>query len=134
MTIAIDTVCTEEQLDEYLGGQLAAQTALVPKGWDDAAPARQFALDETLDSLKRRRPPIREADITDATELRRAVLYGASARLYDLAISNGGDAEMWVVKHRAARKLFEAEVAGLDITGPAGANIGGGGSIKISRG
>lgn len=127
-----ETVCTEAQLDEFLGGQLAGQTRLVPSTWANAKPARQWALDRALESLARRRPPIREANIATPSELRAAVEYGAAHRLYDLAATSGSDAELFIVKARDYGKAFRAELEAMQITASGGElQIPGG--IRLSR-
>lgn len=116
MTIAIDDVCTDEELDDFLGGHLAAGQHLRPKAWTTAEVARQFALDRIVSALARRTPPIREADLADKTELRYAVQLGAAEHLCMLATSNGNDAELFAFKAKRYGKQFEDEINGLTPT------------------
>lgn len=118
MTIDVETVCTDAQLDEYLGGKLLASVNLMPVGWDDASPARAFALRRTLQSLGRRSPPIREGDISDPTQLFDAVVFGACARLYDLGMTSGGDSEVFYMQAKRYDQKWRDEMASLVITGP----------------
>ncbi len=118
MTIDVESVCTDAQLDEYLGGRLTATLNLLPSSWDDASPARSFALRRTLQALGRRSPPILEGDISDVTELHDAVLFGAVARLYDLAMTSAGDSEVFFHQARRYDQKFRDELASLVITGP----------------
>lgn len=123
MTISVDDVLTEAALDEYLGGQLTATVNLMPAGWTDAEPARQWALDRVLQSLKRRTPPILEGDIADVTELRDAVIFGAASRLYDIALTSAGESEVMFHKWREYDRKFNAELSSMVITGPASERI-----------
>jgi hypothetical protein len=116
MTIDVDDVCTESQLDEFLGGQLGGNQHLRPQAWTSAEPARQYALDRVVNALKRRTPPILEADLQDVTELRLAVKLGAAHHLYMLAASSGDSAELFAFKARDYGKEFDAEVNGLSPT------------------
>ena len=116
MTIEIDDVCTDADLDEFLGGQLSAGQHLMPKAWASAEPARQYALDRIMAALARRTPPIREADLADKTELKMAVLFGASEHLNMLSASSGTDAELFAFKAKEFGKRFDAEINGLTPT------------------
>lgn len=106
MTIAIDDVCTEEQLREHLGGQTIDSTGLKPRGWDTCEPARQSALDAVLLALRSRTPPIRDTDLADPTELRQCVLYGAKAQLYELAMTSAADGALFLEKWRIAHRQY----------------------------
>lgn len=118
MTIDVESVCTDAQLDEYLGGKLTAGVNLLPTEWADASPARQYALRRTLQALARRSPPILEGDISDVTQLHDAVLFGACARLYDLAMTAGGESEVFYLQSKRYDQKFRDELASLVITGP----------------
>lgn len=118
MTIDVEAVCTDVQLDEYLGGALTKTINLLPAEWDDASPARSFALRRTLQSLARRSPPVLESDIADPTELHDAVLFGAAARLYDIAITSGGESEVFFHQARRYEAKFREEIESLVLTGP----------------
>jgi hypothetical protein len=116
MTIDVNDVCTHSQLDVFLGGHLTANQRLQPQAWDDSEPARQYALDRIVNALKRRTPPILEADLQDVTELRLACQLGAAEHLHMLASSGGGDAELFAFKAKAYGKQFEDELNGLSPT------------------
>lgn len=118
MTIDVDDVCTDAQLDEFLGGALTKTLNLLPGEWADGEPARAYALRRTLQSLERRNPPIFEDDISDVTQLMDAVLFGAAARIYDLGITGAGESEVMFHQARRYESKWEREVASLVITGP----------------
>lgn len=112
-TLDPDDIATEAQLDEYLGGQLRGHTGLLPPSWEDAKPARRFALESVMAHLRRLAVPIYEHHLLDPTELRDAVLFGAAAHLYRLAITRGGDVEVFAVLEKRYSDLFKTEVATL---------------------
>lgn len=123
MAISLDSVCTEEQLDDYLGNRLTATLNLLPGGWTDAEPARSYALRRTLQSLERRTPPVREGDISDPTQLRDAVIFGACARIFDLHITAANESEVFFHQAKRYESKFTNEVNSLVITGPASERI-----------
>lgn len=132
MTIDVDDVCTDAQLDVFLGGRLTANQRLQPQAWTDAAPARQYALDRVVNALKRRTPPILEADLQDVTELRLAVQLGAAEHLHMLAASSGSDVEVFAFKAKQYGRQFEDELNGLSPT-LRGGGRGSSYSFAISR-
>lgn len=132
MTIDVDTVCTDEQLDEFLGGHLTANQHLQPADWATAAPARQYALDRIMNALRRRTPPILEADLSDVTELKFAVMLGAAEHLHMLAASSGGDVEVFAFKAKTYARQFEDEISGLSPT-LVGGGRGSSFSFSVSR-
>ncbi len=96
MTIDVDAILTDAELDDFLGGQVNAQTTLRPVGWTNATPARRYALDEVLRILRRAHPSIAEVDLDlMSPSLKRAVLMGSAARLYQLAIATAVDASLF---------------------------------------
>lgn len=113
MTIDLEDVCTEAQLAEHLGVQTIDSIGLKPRGWDTCEPARRAALDKVIAALKSRTPPIRDTDLADVTELRNAVLFGAKAHLYELAMSSATEGALFLEKWRIAHKQFTDEVRGL---------------------
>jgi hypothetical protein len=123
MTIDVDTVCTDAELDEFLGGALTRTLNMLPGEWADSEPARAYALRRTLQSLERRTPPVFEQDISDVTELHDAVVFGACARLYDLGITSAGESEVMFHQARRYEQKFRDEVASLVLTGPTNERI-----------
>lgn len=116
MTIDIDSVCTEAQLREHLGGQTFDSLGLLPTGWASTEPARQHALEKVLTALRARTPPIRDTDLGDVTELRNAVLYGAKMHLYELAMTSAQEGALFLEKWRMARSQFTDELRALSPT------------------
>jgi hypothetical protein len=111
MTIDVNALVTDAQLDDFLGGQLNAEgTALRPLRWTSSLPARQEALDDILRLFRDATPTIAETDITDVTRLAHAVKLGAAARVYELALSNVGDGSVFYAMRKDYRDRFDKEV------------------------
>lgn len=118
MAIDVDTVATDADLDDLLGGQLLAHVRMLPQSWGDAKRARQHALDVTLEALVRRTPPIRTTDISDVSELKRAVLYGAAAKLYEVGLTTANEGEVFHSKWQHYEMMFRREIDNVVITSP----------------
>ncbi len=110
ITLDLETICTDGDLDEFLGGQLRGGVGLIPPAWESAEPARRYALSRVVDHLARLPVPIRQSDIADPSELSRAVLYGAAAHLYTLAITRAGDFEVFAAAAKRFEGLFASEL------------------------
>lgn len=110
MTIDVDSVLTDVDLNTWLGGQGTGATNLKPKAWPSLKPARDHALAETLRILGNAHPSIAETDIVDTSKLEHAVKLGSAARLYELAITNAADASVFYAMEKKYRTQFEDEV------------------------
>lgn len=97
---------------------------------DDGLDARQLTLDDLLDRLKNRVPPIHETDLIDLEQLRIPCVYGAVARLYRRAMTTGDD--VFSVKHRFYIKDYDRRVADLRPT-VTGGRVAAPSSIKTHR-
>lgn len=114
MAIDIDDVCTHDQLADEVGGA-AVLAELLPDEWaSDSAKARQASLDRVLSALARRTPPIREEDLRDVTELRRAVLMGAAEHVYRMGMHAPDDA--FGTRQKVYERDFWGELNGLNPT------------------
>lgn len=143
-TTAVNDVATDADLEVHTLGKTNLQK-LLPDEWltdpdanydADTNPKlatipRQQALDDTLVSLAKRRPPIRESDLVDVTQLKNAVVYGALAIIYGGATQY--DDSPNVERAKRFRKLFEAEVAGLQPDVQLGSTASSM-SLRLSRG
>jgi hypothetical protein len=119
MTIDVNDIATDTELDSELGGQVTGAYTLRPKSWEDAEPARQFALDAILKLFVRVHPAIGETQIlayaptegaTGIEALKDAVIWGAAARLYHLAVTSGVGTELFYALKRDYEKKFSDEV------------------------
>jgi hypothetical protein len=145
-TTNVDTVATDADLQVWTGGKRKLQDLLPDEAEWFQTPAsdydydgnpkvatipRQRALDDVLVSLAKRRPPIRESDLLDVTQLRNAVVYGALAIVYGAAVQHEDSPN--VERAKTFRKMFADEVAGLQPDVQAGATASSL-TIRISRG
>lgn len=110
-TTAIDTVCTDAYLLTKVSGS-ANLERIMPKDAANAQSARQDALDRVLRRLKGLTPPINEADLTDVTELRDVVAYGALETLCVNAMT-GMDGDVFEKLAKHWRTLFQTELQSL---------------------
>ena len=117
--IDVDSIATDADLDEFLGGQALAGANMVPRAWRDGAdeptlrPARQWALEQILAAMRRRSPPIDPAQLADVSQLKQAILLGASERLYRLAMTGAGQAEVAYYQANAYAAQFASEINNL---------------------
>ena len=128
-TADVDDVATDLDITDEIGevpfGRLARDSS-------DGQKARQRALDDVLDKLRNRVPPIRETDLSDISELRFVVVYGAVARLYRSSMTTGDGSDVNSAKFQFYNKQYERRsdelrptVTGNRIAAPA--------SIKLNR-
>ena len=113
-TLDPDASCTDAQLDEFLGGKIRGAATILPATWESAKPARRFALETVMAHLRRLPVPVYEYHLQDPTELRNAVLFGAAAHIYVLAMTRGGDIELFAKMATYYQDKFDTEVAKLN--------------------
>lgn len=120
MAIDVEDVATDADLEAYTLGKSNLQDLLPGEWLDDAAGeklatiARQRALDFVLSKLANRRPPIRENDLTDLSELKTVVCYGALEILYRGAITH--DESPNAGRAKAFGQMFRSELDALQPT------------------
>lgn len=129
MTIDVNLVATDADLVNELGGADTLANIL-PAGWTNGEPARVLALEDVIESLRRRSPPVLDNDLSIVSQLRRAVTYGALERMYRIGMHSADD--VFAVQQKLYEKRFNAEVLGLSPTLQGGAR-GSVGSIGLSR-
>lgn len=110
MTINVESVATDADLQNEVAGASWLASAM-PQGAVSFVAARSRSLEDVLDHLKSRTPPIRAADLVDVTELRRAVVYRALQRICRNASTGEGD--VWHVRARDFGREYEGELARL---------------------
>lgn len=114
MTISIESVATDQDLADAVGG-FPVLFNLLPREWNESGlTIRQKKLDEVLRYLLRRSPPIYEGYLSDVTELKDAVIWGSLAELHLMAVTGGPDDP-----HRFQSKEYTAKYkAELDSMAP----------------
>lgn len=123
MTIALEDVLTESQLDEAMGGRITRTHGVLPAAWESAEPARRLGLERVLTELMNRHPPIFEADISTPSQLRTAVQYAAMSQLYELAATSGGEAELYFALFKSCEERYRQTMAGIKLTTGTGARM-----------
>ena len=127
--VDVDQIVTEDDLNTWLGGHVRERLGLTD--WTGSSKhARQYALNRSLESLRRRNPPLQFSDLVHPQELSDAIKYGAAEHLYQLAMTGEGDV------HDAQRKIwedkFDKEMNGLMVTVSGGDDIPAG-SVSAER-
>ena len=127
--IDVDQIVSEENLNDWLGGHVRERLGLTD--WQGSSKhARQYGLNRTLESLRRRNPAVSFSELVYPQELTDAIRYGAAEHLYQLAMTAGGDV------HDAQRKIwevkFDREMNGLLVT-VAGGELIPTGSVSSER-
>ncbi len=105
----VDLVAVDADLINEVGGATKL-TNIIPK--DQAGSAkkqREAALEDVLLALSRRTPPINESSIARASDLKRAVVYGALERLYRAEMHEGDD--HFATQRRIYAGMYMAELA-----------------------
>jgi len=119
MTIDVNDIATDVDLDDELGGQTTSGITLRPRAWSSCQPARQFALDGMLKLFDRVYPAIGEAQVLaysptngvgGIAALKDGVVWGAAARLYWLAMTSGSQGALFYELNRGYEKRFADEV------------------------
>lgn len=133
--VDVDTLVTDTELDDFLGGQVySGDIDLAPEEWNQQAKvARQYALDRTLEALRRRSPPIAYSDLTYPQELRLAILYGAAEHLYQLAMSTAQVGDVFAKQRELWAEKFESEIANLAPTIGGSETVYSSGSFQTGR-
>lgn len=114
MTISLESVCTDTDLANEIGGAENLENLLARSQGGSSELARQAALDDVIRTLRRRSPPIYDSDLSDPTELRAAVTYGALMRLYRQAMTTPDS--IFAAHAKTYASQFEDEVDGLSPT------------------
>lgn len=126
--LSIDAIATDADLFAEASESICARA--LPAGETTYEKYRTQALDDVLAVLRSRRPPIFDTDLSDPSELKRAVVFRSLERLFRNAVTVAGDA--WHLRADTYRREYAAELAGLSPTVQGGA-IGPARSISIVR-
>jgi hypothetical protein len=88
--LSVDDICTDADLVSELGGDVGRlDRAMKLTAARDAM--RTSALQDVVDSLSTRSPPVLEGDLTTPTQLKRAVCYRALSKIFLAGIAIDGD-------------------------------------------
>lgn len=112
--VDVSTILDDEDLYQY-DPAIRTRQELAPDEWQKTTlVARQYALDRTLEALRRRVPPIRYSDLASPEELRLTIIFGALEHLYELAMTS--EDSVHGVKRRLYAERFEQSINGLSPT------------------
>ncbi|MEQ8721036.1 MAG: hypothetical protein RID81_07150 [Sandaracinaceae bacterium] len=126
----VEDVLTHEQLANALLGSERLEN-LLPAAWDgDSSTLRRAALDDVLEHLANRTPPIRETALPYPEDLRTATRYVAIERLYREAMTDERDT--FAVNRRIYEKKANTALASLSPRVGAGLR-GPGLSLQLER-
>jgi len=133
----VEDVATDADLEDYTLGRANLQD-LLPEEWLDEALNRKSAaqlrlriLEDVLTLLKQRRPPIRDTDLTDLSELKQAVCFGTLATLYQGAATHENSPH--VARAKSYLSMFTAEKISLQPSVALGSTASSL-SVRMSRG
>lgn len=110
-TIPIENVATRQDLIDELGSLETLENLL--SATKTAEQAMQLTLNDVVDNLRNRVPPINERDLVDVGELRTAVVLGTLARLYLSNVTVGNRDDVNANKNRIFQTRYENRLAGL---------------------
>lgn len=116
----VDLYCTHSDLVDELGSArklaklVPPDSPSEPESADLTKPVREQSLRDVLKALRRKTPPILEAQISDPTQIKDAIAYGALMRLYRAAMTGPDDVNAELFRH--FKKRFESELGGLNLT------------------
>jgi hypothetical protein len=79
----------------------------------DGLKARTHALEDVEYELNNRVPPIRPGEVSDLSELKRVVVYGACAHLYKANLTTGSGDDINSAKHDLYREDFMKRLVNL---------------------
>lgn len=121
MTVALESVCTHDQIVEEIGSHKQLGQLLPSERNGSTELDRRIALRDVLAALAKRTPPVTEDLIANPADLTRAVTYATCARLYRMGIVEVGDA--FAVRFKHFTKLLEDEIETMPITSTGGSQI-----------
>lgn len=106
-TTEVTLVCEDVDLENEIGGSAALLALATPQL---CRQARIGALDDVIDHLRNRTPPVLEANLADVSELRIAVRDGALARLYRQNMTTGDGEDVNARKAKDYQAAFMSAV------------------------
>lgn len=109
-TLDVTDIATSEDLANEIGGNAALDNL---GGIGVVQAALCAGLDDVVDDLRNRVPPVRESALADITELRLATMYGALERLYRQNSTTGAEDDINSKKSRDYAKMRDHAVSRL---------------------
>lgn len=104
MALVVDTIATDDDLVAEVASRARLERAMPSVTQRDAI--RAAALDDVLNALLTRSPPVLPEQLGAPAELKRAVVYRALAKIFMAAVAVEGDV------HHVLSKNYEREYQG----------------------
>ena len=128
-TLNVDTIATDADLIAEVASQARLDRAM--KDVTQRDKVRKAALQDVVDALMTRSPPLREAELSDATELKRAVVYRSLSKIFLSAIAVENDVHATL--QRNYEREYQAAVRARFSVTPTQADSGSGYSFRMER-
>lgn len=126
----VDAIATDDDLVREVASKARLERANKDIAQRDAI--RQQALQDVVDALRTRTPPVLDSMLSDPNELKRAVVYRSLSKIFLSAIAVESDVH--AVLHRAYEREYQAAVrARFSVSPMMGEASGGGFSIQVER-
>jgi hypothetical protein len=125
----VDSIATDADLIAEVAS--AARLERANKSVTQRDAIRHAALEDVLEALKTRSPPLTDTMLADATELKRAVVYRSLTKIFLSAIAVEGD--IHAVLHTKYEREYQAAVRARFSTTPDLAASASGFSFRMER-
>ena len=128
MTLNLESICTDDDLANEVGGLVALDR--INRDITQRDQFRAQALEDVIAALGSRSPPVSVNDLSNPAELRSAVRYRALSKLYVREITESGDRN-----HVLSKDFQESYLAAMrsSFTVSAGQTSPSGGSFRFER-
>jgi hypothetical protein len=125
----VDVIATDDDLVREVASRARLDRAIKDVAQRDAI--RHAALQDVVDALLTRSPPLTETMLSDPVELKRAVVYRSLAKIFLAAIAVDGDVHTTL--NRNYEREYQAAVRARFTTVPDGLPSTGGFSVRLER-
>ena len=125
----VDTIATDADLIAEVASKARLDRAMPDVAQRDAIRAQ--ALQDVVDALATRSPPVRDTQLADPTELKQSVVYRSLAKIFLSAIAVDGDVHSML--NRAYEREYQAAVRRSFTLSPDGAAGSSGFTFRMER-
>lgn len=128
-SLNVDTIATDADLVAEVASQARLDRAM--KDVTQRDKVRAAALQDVVDALMTRSPALRETELSDPKELKRAVVYRSLSKIYLTAMAVDGD--IHVKLHQAYEREYQAAVRARFSVTPIQTDSASGYSFRMER-
>lgn len=125
----VDTIATDADLIAEVASKARLDRAMPDITQRDAIRAR--SLQDVVDALGTRSPPLRDTDLADPNELKQAVVYRSLSKIFLSAVAVDGDVHSTL--SRAYEREYQAGVRRSYTLAPSGAAGSSGFTFRLER-